>query len=95
LRDTKAVLKFWNKRFKFFEYNGHKIKKDNLGGDKSVKSKEFNKDLNRIKSDFAEIYSKRQAFIKYKIEASAKIDALIKETGNPRWHMLTLYEKVY
>ena len=61
-----------------FEKNGKRIKEKNLGGLTSNKSKEFNKDLQEIRSIQVELYKRKKEFTSDQVNKSRGMDLYIK-----------------
>ncbi len=82
-QDSKNKYQDTRKLFQVFEENSKKIKRDNLGGPNSPKSKLFNEELNDIKSRMSSAYKDKEVLIKNEIKSSEKLDAMMKERGIP------------
>lgn len=80
-KDAKKRHSNYTQIFQFFEENSKRIKNENLGGPKSLKSKAFNEELNNLKAKFAQHYKFKDNIIKEQIRKSPKLDKMLKEKG--------------
>lgn len=76
--DNKNLYSYQTKMLNIFEKNGKRIKEKNLGGLTSNKSKEFNKDLQEIRSIQVDLYKRKKDFTSDQVNKSRGMDLYIK-----------------
>ena len=82
-RDSQIEYKIFTDTFNAFEKNANFIQKNSLGGVNSSRSKEFNKQLQDLRKDFAAVFKPKHDFMKNQINQSKTLDNMMKEKNIP------------